>query len=130
MPCHVPVPTSMPLAPWKLVGLDGPRRGTHSSAAPCFLRYRLVGPPSTSLPTNNGRHIESKSKRRTEPFALISARSPERLARRVTVIRKRPGGPGGEFERTAGYEQPLIRKNTASAAAHSSGAISASGRST
>src|ERR1700755_2639675 len=117
MPCHVPVPTSMPLAVWKLVGLDGPSRATHSSVAPCFLRYRLVGPPSSSLPTNSGRQIDSKSKRRTEPFGWISALSPERRERRMTVIKNVLRVLGGESERSARYEQPPVLETTVSAAA-------------
>src|ERR1039457_1764034 len=59
--------------------------GIHSTISEWRRRYRFVGPPSISLPTKSVSEIASQSRRRTEPFALISTRIPEGLVRGIAA---------------------------------------------
>ena len=87
-PATMPAPISLPSA-WrrsKRVGLRGPRRGVNSVVPPrCRRRYRFVGPPSSSLPTNRFSAVLPQSKRRIAPREVTSTLSPERLVRRLAV---------------------------------------------
>src|SRR5262245_51836780 len=88
MPCQLPAPISL-LSAWrrsKRVALRGPSSGVNSVVPPrCRRRYRFVGPPSSSLPTNRFSAVLPQSKRRSAPREVTSRLSPERLVRRLAV---------------------------------------------